>query len=625
MASVDSLYAANSTYAPVSGPVAALYKKHTPGEATNEGGSQAIARNKAASTGSTGLQGNAASAAYYATPQGQAGLQNAQAQYDAFSQRYGISQSDPNFLNAFNQYHVAATNAAQGGFLDHFLATYLPAATVGLATAGIGSAVAAPLVGTVGATAAGAIGGAAQGAIAGAGTGVLTGGNIGKDALMGGVGGGVAGGIAGSGIGTSATKAISDTTGVNSTVAGGIVKTGIGAAKGAVTGAVNGQGVGAGAAGGAINAASGAVQGSILGGLGTVFNSGTTNQQTSNPNLTNPGNPQMSDDFDPNAAPTFQDPNFDYQPGNMDFSDPSAPGYNPGNTQLYSDGTDITPGGSYGSADTSGGSSGGASSGLLASLLKYFGGSGNSGSAGQNLLAQLLGAGSSLAGGSMQHGAAVNAANTFAGKTAFNPYSVNTAGGSSSFDGTTANSSLSPQAQQQYNNLGALGNQSAQSLQAGQGAAANQYYNQLQAQQAQGNSRLMGSNFDAQFGKGILGSTAGQYQTQGINDSINNQNLQDSVLSNNFANTQQQNQLQQLTGSLNGMNQLNAGQLAQQGQGAQIGSAASSANNQAYQPSLAANSGTPIGNLLATLGQTQNAGSNSNALQQYFASLGNKP
>lgn len=73
-------------------------------------------------------------------------------------------------------------------------------------------------------------------------------------------------------------------------------------------------------------------------------------------------------------------------------------------------------------------------------------------------------------------------------------------------------------------------------------------YQQLNSLDAQRQQRLMGSNFDSQFGRGILSSTAGQYQTQGLQDSFNQQALGNQINAQDFATQDYQNNIGNLLG-----------------------------------------------------------------------------
>jgi hypothetical protein len=130
----------------------------------------------------------------------------------------------------------------------------------------------------------------------------------------------------------------------------------------------------------------------------------------------------------------------------------------------------------------------------------------------------------------------------------------------------------------------------------------NNMYNMLQAQQSDANDKFFQNNLDNQMANGVLSSTAGQYQSQAALNAINQQNLNDQSQAMNFANTQQQNQLQQLTQSLNGLQGYNTQQIAAGTLGGQLGTGQSNANYNASSPWLAANSGSNIGNFLTGQG-----------------------
>lgn len=472
--------------------------------------------------------------------------------------------------------------------------------TVGAATAGIGGALAPAVDAALGTTAgglgAGVASGATYGAIGGTLNSALTGQNVGKGALIGGALGGLGGGI---GYGLS-------NDGLSSFENSALAKTGMGAVKGAI----DGQGALQGAEGGAISAGTGAVAGSILNNGSTIFSSGGAANPTSDPNLTTPAAPSNSmSDLNP----------YGYDSNGYDPSNPlgSMTGYTGGAPVSYDGGANLqgygvdpslggnAPTSGYMPTDGSGNvltSGGGGSSGnLLGSLASLLGGS-NGGGLSPQLLSQLLGAGSSLIGGSLSSNAAKSAASTFQQEAMYNPYGTNTVNGSTSFQNGQLNSSLSPGAQQNVSGLNNLAQQNMSSLAGGTTASANNYFNQLQQQQKMGNSQYMGSNLDNQFANGIMSSTAGQYQTGAALNNVNNQSMQDMMQAQNFANTQQQNQLQQLTGSLNGLQGYNTQQLAAGTLGAQMGTGQSNANYNAGSPWLAANSGSNIGNFLTGQG-----------------------
>lgn len=223
-------------------------------------------------------------------------------------------------------------------------------------------------------------------------------------------------------------------------------------------------------------------------------------------------------------------------------------------------------------------------------------------------------------GGQLQSQAAKNAAAQFGQQAQFNPYGVSTGLGNTSFANGQATFNPSAGTQNMQNNLAGLTNSSAQNLQQGSGAIANQYYNQLQAQDRDANNKMFQSNLDSQFGNGILGSTAGQYQTQGALSAINQKSLADQVAAQQFGQNYQTQQLNQLTAGLNGNNQINQQQLSQLGLGGTLGSDRSSANYNAFQPNLAAQSNSNAGNFFAGLGNGQQTAANQqnqlNLLQQ---------
>lgn len=484
--------------------------------------------------------------------------------------------------------------------------------TIGAATAGIGGALAPGLDAALGTTAgslgAGVANGALYGTIGGTLNSTFTGQNIGKGALEGGalgaLGGGIGYGLNNDGLSSFENSAIS--------------KTGMGAVKGAI----NGQGAVGGAEGGALSAGEGAVQGSIFDGANTIFSGGNAANPTSDPSLTNPQAPGTMSDL--NLYGLDDNPGNPNNYGSFDANNPlgSMTGYTGGAPVGYVGGVNL---GSYGVGDPGlagsnpgydnlavqgGGSTlGGFPSGvgsngnLLGSLAQMLSGS-SGGSISPSMLSQLLGMGSSVAGGALNSSAAKSAASTYQQEGMYNPYGTNTVNGSTSFNNGQMQSNLSPGAQQNVNGLNSLAQQNMSSLAGGTAGAANTYYNQMQQQQKMGNSQYMGANLDNQFANGIMSSTAGQYQTGAALNNLNNTNMQDQTQAQNFANTQQQNQLSQLTGSLNGLqgyntSQLNAGQL-----GAQMGTGQSNANNVADQPWLAANSNSNVGNLLTSLGSS---------------------
>jgi hypothetical protein len=522
---------------------------------------------------------------------------------------------------------------------------------------GVGSALAPGLASTLqsnlglGATAAGiganSVIGAGTGAIKGAvtGTGALTG------AELGGVNGLISGGINASGANSALQNAGLSNTGAN-------ILTGAagGALKGTVDAGITGGNPALGAAGGALTAGGGAAINGALNTVGSVF-TGSDPTQTDNGGISSPGavppylqpnnasnmpyNPftydGAGDITDPTGDPT-QYPTDPSTNGNGPLIDPNTianlpPGF--ANIQPIS-GSDLlnnNPGIDPGSqGDLNLGTNGSGSNPLAALLSKLLGGGGGGGGSAaggaggtSGLLAQLLGLGSTAAGGALNTAAAKGAASTFAGQTQFNPYGINTNNGSTTFNGTNATSTLAPGAQSTADGLTGLNNGLIGSLAAGPGADATANFNALTSSQLQAQQRLMANTQDNEFANGVLGSTAGQYQTQGALGAIGSQISGDQVTANNMAATQQQDQLAQLTAGLNGSNQINSSQLAQIAQGSNTGSQAGGINLNAFQPSLAANSNSNIGNLLTGIGNgiTTNSGqANNSALAQFLASLG---
>lgn len=498
-----------------------------------------------------------------------------------------VTGTNANGAVAVKNQTTPAIQLRNNDFFDKLVDVGVPIVIAGMAAAMTGGAAGAAMGGGLaGGAVGGAVGGATSSAVSSGEAGTpITLGSLGKAAAVGAVGGAVgASGVAGKATGTLTNS------GVNSAVASGLVKGAIGAGTGALTGAISGQGAGAGAA-------HGALVGGASGVAGSIFSSGNTINTSNSTVIPPPTNntmadyPVTTDGTDLNAPITFQDPTDPY--------------YNPGYQNLDVQGGGTTLGGGYGngSMPSNASSSGGS---LLANLAsKLFG---SSGASPQNmaLLSQLLGAGVNGAAGFINSAAAKNATQQYANQTKFAPYGVNTSGGSTSFNGTNATSNLSAGNQANLTGLNALSQQSLAGLKAGPAAASNQYYQQLQAQQKQGNDRFMANTQDSEFGRGVLASTAGQYQTQGAIDSIHNQNLQDSVLANNFGQQQQQQQLNQLTAGLNGSGGINAQQLQQLMYGGNLGQQASSANAHAYAPLAGANSNSPVGSILSSIGTQYN-------------------
>jgi hypothetical protein len=416
-----------------------------------------------------------------------------------------------------------------------------------------------------------------------------------------------------------------------------------------VKGALTGQGALSGALSGAQSGATSAAGSAVA---GSIFNSGNT----VSPQLTQSNNPST-----PNVSvdPSYFD-TAGIQPVGMDTGygsytptgDPNTASYNnygnnPGtdtslaalmggldpnyqvSNQYLNGGAPMSgaPGGGNGAAS---GAAGSATSSLLSRLLGGGTGNGSAGGGTSSLLAQLLGGGggsggllSSLLGNAMNGGAmAINnqanqyASQQYAGQTKFNPYNVNTNGGNTAFNGTSATSTLSPGQQQNSNALNGLTQSSAAGLQAGPQAASQGYFNNLQAQDQDANNHFYQSNLDNQMANGVLSSTAGQYQSQAALNAINQKTANNQVMANNFGQNQQQQQLQQLTAGLNGQNQINSQQLSQLSTGGNLGSMASDANLHAYAPLAGANANSNIGNILSSMGnQASNGSSNQSLLQ----------
>jgi hypothetical protein len=516
---------------------------------------------------------------------------------------------------------------------------------------GVGSALAPGLASTLqsnlglGATAAGiganSVIGAGTGAIKGAvtGTGALTG------AELGGVNGLISGGINASGANSALQNAGLSNTGAN-------ILTGAagGALKGTVDAGITGGNPALGAAGGALTAGGGAAINGALNTVGSVF-TGSDPTQTDNGGISSPGavppylqpnnasnmpyNPftydGAGDITDPTGDPT-QYPTDPSTNGNGPLIDPNTianlpPGF--ANIQPIS-GSDLlnnNPGIDPGSqGDLNLGTNGSGSNPLAALLSKLFGssGSGAAGSAGaaNSPLASLLGLLSTTAGGALNNDAAKGAASTYANQTQFSPYSINTNNGSTSFNGTNATSTLAPGAASTASGLTGLNNGLIGSLAAGPGADATANFNSLTSSQLAAQQRLMANTQDNEFANGVLGSTAGQYQTQAALGAVGNQISGDQVTANNMAATQQQDQLAQLTAGLNGSNQINSSQLQSILGGAQVGGMAGGINLQAFQPSAVANSNSTAGSLFSNLGSAVGGGANSNALANFIAGLG---
>lgn len=603
--------------------------------------------------------------------------------FGPLEQKYGLTQAQ--LTSYFQQNPSADLTKLQEGeseyesalqtpesWLDKLASGLALAGTVGLATAGVGSALAAPAAGALGAVGGAAATGAASGVVAGAMGNLLTvgGAGIGKAAGEGALIGGVTGGA--SALASGAGSAISSATGLSPAETQALTKLGINVGTGALKGELNGQGAGAGAESAAknsaINQSSGAVAGSIFSGAGSIFNSNSTinnSNSTISPAVTQSQVPQvntnpMSSDY----GDISNDGNDLYSMyNNGDTSNGAYPGiaaqndYGLNADQLQSlgqinpdmgvindvanqgaatDNQGITAGlqsliqsnpqlaaslgltggsGSAGGAAGGNGTAGGSNSGLLGQLSSLLGGGSGANS---NLLSSLLGLGSSALGSTLDSSAAKGAAATYAGQAGYNPYSVTTNNGTTNFANGGATSTLSPTQQANATSLNGLVQGSASSLAGGAAGAANQYYNEEQAAQQDGQNKFYQNNLDNQMASGVLSSTAGQYQSQAALGNISTQNANDMTQAQNFANTQQQNQLGQLTAGLSGLNTINASQLSGIGAGGQLGTAQSSANAPAYQPMLATNANSNAGNLFSALG----AGTNVNS--QGFSSLSDR-
>lgn len=166
--------------------------------------------------------------------------------------RFAGAQPDPSFLAKWGVPIVAAVAAVVA-----------PEALPAIAGA-LGG-------GTAATVAAGALYGAAQGTVGAA----LSGGDLGKAALLGGVGGGITGGLAASGVTGGAEAGLTDVYGVPQPLANALVQGTEGAGVGAIKGAIGGTGAGRGALVGGLT---GAIQGGVSGAI-----SSATDQAPSNP------------------------------------------------------------------------------------------------------------------------------------------------------------------------------------------------------------------------------------------------------------------------------------------------------------------------------------------------------
>lgn len=541
------------------------------------------------------------------------------AYYAPLEQQYGITGDQLTQLFQQNAVPASVQQQLNSGFDDVYNATINPdqwydklfsqlalAGTVGVATAGIGSALAAPAAAALGSTVGGIAAGAGAGIAGGALSAALQGQNIGKGALVGGISGGV---------GAAASPLIQQlvSQGMPLSVAQAVVKGGTGAVGGAAGAGINGGNLLQGAEGGALSGAEGSVQNSIFSGASTIFNSGSAASPTTNPGLTNPVAPSNMSTPDPFTY----DPNSDL--GTSDSSNDTAGGFGfdpsslgnidtssllselQGNDTYNPAGIPSSSGSGIGlNASLGGGGSSAGNSSLLSQLASMLGGSGSN----TALLSQLLGLGATTAGGALNSDAAKSAASAYGGQTAFNPYSTSTNLGSTSFNGTSATAQLSPQQQMLSQMLGGLAGSSGSALAAGPQATTTADFNNLQSGSLQAQQRLLGNTQDNEFANGVLGSTAGSYQTQGALNSIGQQTNQNYQTASNLASTQQQQQLAQLTASLTGNQNINSQQLQQLQAGLTGGAQASNANATAYAPSLYANSNSTFGNALTGLGNS---------------------
>ncbi len=156
---------------------------------------------------------------------------------------------------AYNNQQYAVAN--KPGFIDKLI----PALAIGMATAGIGSAVGAGVGSAVGGTAGSIVGPAAGGATAGGLAAAVQGRNPLKPALIGGIGGGL-GALA-----QPAAGALSNATGLSAPVASGLVRGAVGAGTGALGGALSGG-----------NPANGALTGGLSGIASSLASNLTGNQ-----------------------------------------------------------------------------------------------------------------------------------------------------------------------------------------------------------------------------------------------------------------------------------------------------------------------------------------------------------
>ena len=191
---------------------------------------------------------------------------------------YNTQQYILNNKPGWDQYLALALAAASTGAAGYAVAPSLAAGIGGTAASGgvEGTALAAEAAGTGATAAAGALTGAGAGAF----TAGLQGQNIGKGALLGGIGGGI-GAFAG-----PAANSLSSSTGIPSYLSSGLIKGAIGAGTNAAGAGLSGGNIGnaalTGGVGGFLSGAIGNATGSntlgkVAGGVGTQFLGGSTN------------------------------------------------------------------------------------------------------------------------------------------------------------------------------------------------------------------------------------------------------------------------------------------------------------------------------------------------------------
>lgn len=166
-----------------------------------------------------------------------------------------------------------------------------------------------------------------------------------------------------------------------------------------------------------------------------------------------------------------------------------------------------------------------------------------------NFLAGLQNGIGTLVGGAGNAGAASSNAWNYG---QYSPFTVNNPMGQTSFNGTTANQALSPLQQQLQGTYGgnvtggsaAAGGynpntsflpQQYQSIFGNMQGNANSMFNSLQSAQAPWLAQQRASNLDNEFSKGTLASTAGGYQTAGVDMAQNSQMNQNQATAQQFA------------------------------------------------------------------------------------------